>query len=133
MPDGPDMPEKPTDRDLCTATRKDGSPCTLPAVASTGFCFAHGSHGAAGRSAGGSGRRNADRAFKLLPAKLRPLFSDLKDLYRDCRAGEVSPEIARACAQVARTMVLVLERGQLEEQVQAIERAAAAALEERSA
>lgn len=108
----------------CTATKKDGTPCVLPALPSTDVCFAHSPQAAEARAAGGRGTASTERAFKMLPAKLKPLFYDLKDLYRDCRNGDVSPEIARACAAVARVMVVVLERGQLEEEIQAIERAA---------
>lgn len=61
---------------ICTATRRDGQRCTLPALAG-GRCFAHSPEAMEARRRGGEGRATARRLLHYNPPELRQTLQRL--------------------------------------------------------
>lgn len=106
----------------CSAIRRDGAPCTAQAGAS-GYCIGH-DHGAQeARRKGGYGKSRAERARKLLPARLRPVATMLEDALREVYRGELDSRQAHAMASLAGALVRVITAGEMEERLRSLERA----------
>ena len=81
----------------CSASRRDGSPCTGRALPSPDeqFCFAHSPSRQealkASRAAGGKARATRERASKALPRHLQELQDRLVQLVAEVLAGQVQP------------------------------------------
>lgn len=110
-------------RRFCSATRKDGSPCTLAALADAHECFAHDARRIESRRRGGQHSRQALHALdgQPLPASLRPILRQLGGIFRKVEAGTIKPDQARACAQVATAMARLVTVGTLEERMSQLE------------
>jgi hypothetical protein len=63
----------------CTANKRDGSPCSLPAQGANGLCWAHDPTNAAARRKGASrgGRSKPGSELSLLKQKLITLGDDV--------------------------------------------------------
>jgi hypothetical protein len=100
----------------CTATKKDGTPCTLPAKGPDGLCWAHDPKNAQARRAGASrgGRGNSEtRAIKKL----------INTLTQQVLAGEVQPYISHAVVALLNVKIRVVDLElKLKEQLELIER-----------
>jgi hypothetical protein len=113
------------DARTCTATKRDGSPCTIRVVGDSCFCFAH--HPAyaeqrtQARAQGGRNRSNVARAKKLVPARLLPVLTTLEDTLQGVTYGTVDPRRATAAASVARAIAAVFSTSELEQRVRALE------------
>ena len=109
----------------CTATRRDGAPCTSPLVGASGRCFAHDparhEQVAAARARGGHGKRRIARVEKLVPASLRPALALLFTALDETHAGELDPRAASAMAALAGAIGKLYQAGVLEERVAALE------------
>lgn len=109
----------------CCATRKDGRPCTAPALGTSPFCFAHDPQRAADRDAarkkGGQNRGAAARMRGLVPPRLSSTYDRLESVLERLDSGEIEPKTAQAMASVARALVAVLTAGELEERVRMLE------------
>jgi hypothetical protein len=111
---------------VCRATKRDGTPCTLPATAPDGLCWAHSPQHAERRRKLAS---HAARAKRHTPRRqVQEISADLADLYTDVLAGRVSPKVAAVAAQVANTRIRALETerrwhetDELEERIDALE------------
>jgi hypothetical protein len=97
----------------CTATKRDGSPCTLPSYGSDGLCWAH-------------DPKNAERRKELLSIKQR-----LSDLADDVLEGNVDKGVAAVASQILNvylravsTELAVREQLELLERLEALEGAA---------
>ncbi len=77
---------------ICRATKRDGSPCTLPSCGSSGLCWAHDPKNADSR------RRGQSRGGRSKPAK--ELMS-IKRRLSELAQGVLEGEIERADAAVA--------------------------------
>ena len=112
----------------CTATRKDGQPCRVPAVAGTERCFAHSEQTAAlrreARRRGGRNSARTVRAARLVPSTLRPVLALLLDTLDDVHGGKLPAAQANAVATVAGAVVKVYQAGLLEERISALEQRA---------
>ena len=108
------MRNTPSISQHCTATRRDGAPCTAQAGAS-GYCIGHD----AGRR-GGHGKSRAERAGKLLPARLQPVVGLLEDALGEVHRGELDPRAASAMASLAGALVRAITAGELEERLRAL-------------
>lgn len=112
----------------CAGTRKDGQPCTGPALGASAYCFAHDPSKAearqAARLAGGRNRGAVVRLRRLVPPRLVPIFNTLEQALEEVHDGTLTPSQAVAMASVARAMVAVLHGGELEERVRELERRA---------
>lgn len=114
-----------TNRKHCDALRKDGQPCTAPALPDSPFCFAHdpqrAQDRAEARSKGGRNRAGIVRMRALVPPRLIGVFDQLETALTEVYDGSLDPKRAQAMASVARAMVLVCTAGELEERMRKIE------------
>jgi hypothetical protein len=78
-----------TDKLICTATKKDGSPCTVPVIKGTDKCFAHSKSKADYRKA------QAGQARQRRQKKLNPL-----DAFRDATFAKVIDSVGKCFAGV---------------------------------
>ena len=108
----------------CSAVRRDGAPCTAPALAG-GYCFAHdpalAEKRAAARLAGGKGKASAARAHKRLPADLRDVLGRLLTALDETHAGELEPRVASAMSALASAISRIYEVAELEERLEKLE------------
>jgi hypothetical protein len=82
----------------CTATKRDGSPCTLPSTGPNGLCWAHDPANAERR------RRGQSRGGKSKPSKeLVGIKQRLLDLAEDVLAGAVERSNAAVVGQLLNT------------------------------
>jgi hypothetical protein len=56
-----------------------------------------------------------------MPASLAPVFDQLAQVLTDVIADRIDPKNAAAAASVARAMVAVLERGEMEQRLRTLE------------
>jgi hypothetical protein len=108
----------------CSTVRRDGAPCTAPALAS-GYCFAHdpalAEKRAAARMAGGKGKACTARAHKRLPADLRGVLARLLTALDETHAGELEPRVASAMSALASAISRIYEVAELEERLEKLE------------
>ncbi len=84
----------------CTATKRDGTPCTLPSIGSEGLCWAHDPKNAEKR------RRGQTRGGKSKPSKeLVGIKERLRSLADDVLAGEVDRANAAVAGQLLNTVI----------------------------
>ena len=108
---------------LCTATKRNGEPCTLPAVGQQGLCWAHDPKNAEKR------RRGQSRGGRGKPTtEIRDLKKQLEDLAEDVLEGRVDRGNAVVVNQILNTRARlielerkVLETQELEERLAALE------------
>lgn len=112
----------PADAQHCRAIRRDGSPCQGKPLAD-GLCFAHSANAAANRAKGGRNRSRAARSLKMLPERLRPVANLLTKALDEVHDGTLDPRQASAMAALAGALVRVIQAGELEERVRALEAA----------
>ena len=114
------MRETPSIAQHCTSTRRDGAPCTAQAGTS-GYCIGHDPGAVEARRKGGHATSRAERAGKLLPARLQPMVSLLEDALGEVHRGELDPRAAWAMASLAGALVRTITAGELEERLRALE------------
>ena len=109
----------------CSATRKDGQPCTIRVVGDGCVCFAHSPELATKRREaqrrGGQNRATAKRLSRIMPVRLVPVWEQLEQALADVLAGSLDPKQATAAAAVARALVAVLQHGEVEERLRRLE------------
>ncbi len=124
-----------SDPKRCIGRRKDGQPCTAPALGSSPYCYAHDPERAAerdqARRKGGENSAKIVRMRGLVPPRLAPVFDALEAALGEVHGGALDPKQAQAMASLARAMVAVLSAGELEERVRALEAVAGAREEPR--
>jgi hypothetical protein len=113
----------------CTATKRDGSPCTLPSSGSDGLCWAHDPKNAERRRRGQSRGGKSKSSKELVGIKKR-----LSDLADDVLEGNVDKGVAAVASQILNvylravsTELAVREQLELIERLEALERTAEAA------
>ena len=85
---------------ICSATKRNGEPCTLPATDSNGFCWAHNPANAEKR------RRMASRAGKGKPnAEIKALKSRLQALADMVEEGRMDRADAAVIGQLLGTYI----------------------------
>jgi len=114
------MRETPSVNERCTSIRRDGEPCTAKAGA-LGYCIGHAPGALEARRKGGRKASRAERAGKLLPARLQPVVSLLEDALGEVHRGELEPRAASAMASLAGALVRIITAGELEERLRALE------------
>jgi hypothetical protein len=110
----------------CTATKRDGSPCTLPSYGSDGLCWAHDPKNAERR------RRGQSRGGKSKPSKeLVSIKQRLSDLADDVLTGAVDKGVAAVASQILNVYLRAIElerkireTEELEERLAALEKGA---------
>jgi len=114
------MRKIPSVTQRCTSLRRNGSPCTAKA-GTTGYCIGHAPGAQDARRKGGQATSRAERAGKLLPARLQPMVSLLEDALGEVHRGELDPRAASAMASLAGALVRTITAGELEERLRALE------------
>ena len=114
------MRKTPSIAQHCVSTRQDGAPCTAQAGTS-GYCIGHDPGAVEARRKGGHGKSRAERAAKLLPARLQPMVSLLEDALGEVHRGELDPRAASAMASLAGALVRTITAGELEERLRVLE------------
>ena len=89
---------------ICTATKANGDPCTLPATGQQGVCWAHDERYAARRRATASKGGRA-RANPLT----RELHAQLATLAQDVASGELAPYRAAVVVQAVNARIRLVE------------------------
>ena len=88
----------------CTATKRDGSPCTLPSYGSDGLCWAHDPKNAERR------RRGQSRGGKSKPTKeLLSIKQRLSVLAEDVLEGSVDRGVAAVASQILNVYLRAIE------------------------
>jgi hypothetical protein len=88
----------------CTATKRDGSPCTLPSYGSDGLCWAHDPKNAERR------RRGQSRGGKSKPSKeLASIKQRLSDLADDVLEAKVDKGVAAVASQILNVYLRSIE------------------------
>jgi hypothetical protein len=103
---------------ICTATKRDGSPCTLPSYGSSNLCWAHSPETAErrrrGQSRGGKGRPN--RELVRLQDRLEELAEGVLD-------GSVDRSDAAVVGQLLNYAIRAISVGlKAREQLELVER-----------
>jgi hypothetical protein len=110
--------------DQCSTTKRNGEPCTLPAVGQQGLCWAHDPKNAEKR------RRGQSRGGRGKPTtEIRALKKQLEDLAAGVLDGSVERSSAVVVNQIinTRARLIELERKvketeELEERIEQLER-----------
>jgi hypothetical protein len=90
---------------LCNAMKRDGSPCTLPARGSNGFCWAHDPGNAEKR------RQAASRAGKSKPGReIVDIKVRLKEIAEDVLADRVSTGKGSVAGQLYGVLLRAIEQ-----------------------
>jgi hypothetical protein len=102
----------------CTATKRDGSPCTLPSCGSDGLCWAHDPKNAERR------RRGQSRGGKSKPSKeLVSIKQRLSNLADDVLEAKVDKSVAAVASQVLNVYLRAVSvELKVNEQLELIER-----------
>ena len=88
----------------CTATKRDGSPCTLPSYGSDGLCWAHDPKNAERR------RRGQSRGGKSKPSKeLVGIKQRLSILTDEVLEGSVDRGVAAVASQILNVYLRAIE------------------------
>ncbi len=88
----------------CTATKRDGTPCTLPSIGSEGLCWAHDPKNAERR------RRGQSRGGRNKPSReLAATKSQLQDMADKVLAGELERSSAAVAGQLLNIKLRALE------------------------
>ena len=111
-------------RSTCRAARKDGLPCSAPAVRN-GFCFSHdpdlAEARAAARRLGGEARATHRRLMRLAPPELRELVERLLVASAQVHEGRLDPRRAHAMAALARAAAAVYQQAELTARLERLE------------
>ena len=113
-------PVKPSDRQRCVATRKDGQPCTASA-GPDGRCVGHRRGAQDARRKGGRNSARAARLDRLVPPRLLSVYDALEEALGEVHDGALDPRVATAMASLAGAMVRVLTAGEVEERLRRLE------------
>jgi hypothetical protein len=88
---------------ICTATKRDGSPCTLPSYGSSSLCWAHSPETAERR------RRGQSRGGRSKPSReLADIKERIRGLIDDVRNGELNRADAAVCGQLYNSLLRAL-------------------------
>ena len=93
-------------RSICTGTKRDGSPCTLPSNGVSGLCWAHDPANAERR------RRGQSRSGRNKPSReLQAIKQRLSDLADDVLADRVDRGNAAVVGQLLNTTIRAVSVG----------------------
>lgn len=114
------MKSRERQRLKCTATRKDGKPCSAWAVLN-GLCIGHQPNSNEARRKGGRNSSKKARSDKLLPLRLRPVLDLLEQAIEEVHKGKLEARQAAAMASLGNAITKVYEAGILEERLSVLE------------
>jgi hypothetical protein len=110
----------------CTATKRDGSPCTLPSYGSDGLCWAHDPKNAERRRRGQSrgGKSKPSKELLSIKQRLSNLADDVLETKVDKGVAAVASQILNVYLRDISTELAVREQLELLERLEALEGAA---------
>jgi hypothetical protein len=110
---------------ICTATKANGDPCTLPATGQQGVCWAHDERYAARRRATASkgGRARANPLARNLHAQLAKLAEDVASGDLPAYRGAVVVQVLNCRIRLLETERRIQEQEDLLERLEQLERA----------
>ena len=109
---------------LCTATKRDGSPCTLPSNGPSGLCWAHDPKNAERRRRGQSrgGRNKPSREIVAIRGRLSDLADDVLEGRVDRADAAVAGQLLGTVVRAIGTELKVREQADLIERLEELER-----------
>jgi hypothetical protein len=112
---------------VCRATKKDGSPCTLPSNGPDGLCWAHDPKNAERRRRGQSrgGRNKPSRELATIKQRLSGLVDDVLAERVDRSVAAVASQILNVYLRAVSTELAVREQMEITERLQTLEEAIA--------
>ncbi len=109
----------------CPATKRDGSPCTLPSTSSSGLCWAHDPKNAERRRRGQSrgGRKKPSRELQELKDSIRDVIEAVRDGSLERSVGAVLFQGYNTLLKAAETERRWYETQELEARIEELEEA----------
>lgn len=110
---------------VCRATKKDGSPCTLPSLGPSGLCWAHDPANAERRRRGQSrgGRKKPDRELQDIKRRLSDLATDVLERNVDRGDAAVAGQLLNTVIRAVSVELKAREQLELIERLEALEEA----------
>jgi hypothetical protein len=107
----------------CTATKRDGSPCTLPSYGSDGLCWAHDPKNAERRRRGQSrgGKNKPSRELAGIKQRLSDLADDVLEGRQDKGVAAVASQILNVYLRAVSVELKAREQLELVERLEALE------------
>jgi hypothetical protein len=109
----------------CTATKRNGEPCTLPSTGSSGLCWAHDPANAERRRRGQSrgGKNKPSRELANIKARLSDLADDVLEERADKGAAAVAGQLLNTYLRAVSVELKAREQLELIERLEALEEA----------
>ncbi|HVA88472.1 MAG TPA: hypothetical protein VNL71_01385 [Chloroflexota bacterium] len=109
----------------CSATRKDGQPCTQAAQPGGAHCWGHRPDLVEKRressAKGGANKATAARLGKRMPTTLRPVLDVLYGALEGVKDGEIEPKQGTALATIATAIARIYEAAEVDSRLTALE------------
>ena len=108
---------------ICTANKRDGSPCTLPSYGSSALCWAHSPETAERRRRGQSrgGRSKPNREIQEIKERLSRLASDVLEGQVDRGKAAVASQVLNTYIRAVSVELKAVEQLQIIERLEALE------------
>jgi hypothetical protein len=112
-------------RRTCTATKRDGEPCTLPSTASSGLCWAHDPANAERRRRGQSrgGKNKPSRELAGIKQRLSDLADEVLEEKVDKGVAAVASQVLNVYLRAVSVELKAREQLELIERLEALEEA----------
>ena len=109
----------------CTATKRDGTPCTLPSYGPDGLCWAHDPKNAEKRRRGQSrgGRSKPSRELASIKLRLKELTDSVLEGEIEKGVGAIASQILNVYLRAITVEMKVKEVEELEERIEQLEQA----------
>ncbi len=110
---------------ICTANKRDGSPCTLPSYGSSSLCWAHSPETAERRRRGQSrgGRSKPTKELISVKQRLSELADDVLEGNVDRADAAVTSQVLNVYLRAVSLELKVREQQEFEERIEQIEQA----------
>jgi hypothetical protein len=107
----------------CTATKRDGSPCTLPSYGSGALCWAHDPKNAERRRRGQSrgGKSKPSRELVGIKQRLSDLADDVLEGRQDKGVAAVASQVLNVYLRAVSVELKAKEQAELIERLEALE------------
>src|SRR4029450_7361457 len=109
--------------ETCTATKRNGEPCTLPSTGSNGLCWAHDPANAERRRRGQSrgGKNKQSRELAGIKQRLSDLAADVLEGRQDKGVAAVASQVLNVYLRAVSVELKVQEQRELIERLEALE------------
>ena len=110
---------------ICSATKRDGSPCTLPSSGSSGLCWAHDPKNAERRRRGQSrgGKNKPSKDLATIKQRLLDLADDVLERRQDRGTAAVASQVLNVYLRAVSVELKAREQLELIERLEALEEA----------